>query len=325
MADLNELVRQNQGVTQNSKWNQQRRLEFIDFRLFSEGKINRKDLVAFFSISVPQASVDLSRYLELVASSEPPRKNLFYDRNKKYYVKTDDYLPIFTAVCSPDYYLHDLLALTEGRLAQNRNYFGYVPSVGTGCFVPPARNIRSNVLYNILEAIRNERALSITYLSGDTAKNRDYLLAPHALAWDGVRWHVRAYSYDMHGFRDFVLSRITKTSVPEIPAPRDRVPSAESHGHTEVNVSGQNDKHWFELVDLILRPNPELDEGRRRIIELDYGMQDGTTVYTCKRALLRYALAWLRLTEADRALPTERRELVLDNEQEVFRRLHSTT
>ena len=30
-----------------NKWNQARRLEFIDFRLSCDGKINRKDLVDF--------------------------------------------------------------------------------------------------------------------------------------------------------------------------------------------------------------------------------------------------------------------------------------
>ena len=64
-----------------NKWNQARRLEFIDFRLSCDGKINRKDLVDFFSISVPQASLDLSKYQEMVENSEPPRANLKYDRH----------------------------------------------------------------------------------------------------------------------------------------------------------------------------------------------------------------------------------------------------
>ena len=324
MQDLNELVKQTQRVTRNSRWNQLRRLEFIDFRLFSEGRINRKDLVSFFSISTPQASVDFSRYQELVAAAEPARTNLHYDRNKKYYVKTQDFLPLFPEVCSADYYLHDLLALTEGRLAANRNYFGYVPSVGSACFVPPVSNIRTEVLYNLLDAIRNERALSISYRSAESRDDQDYLLAPHALAWDGLRWQVRAYSYDLHDYCDFVLSRIVRTTVPEYPAPRDRVLPADGHGHMEINVSGHNDKYWFELVDLILHPNPDLTPAQQKMVEVDYGMHDGTVIYTCKRALLRYALNWLRLTEDDKALPAECHPLQLENEQEVLRRINNS-
>ena len=43
-------------------WGQERRLEFIDFRLLWEGRLNRADLTTFFRISVPQASLDLAKY-----------------------------------------------------------------------------------------------------------------------------------------------------------------------------------------------------------------------------------------------------------------------
>ena len=46
------------------KWGVERRLEFIEFRLFWEGSINRADLVEFFGVSVPQASKDLALYQE---------------------------------------------------------------------------------------------------------------------------------------------------------------------------------------------------------------------------------------------------------------------
>ena len=40
--------------TAANKWSRLRRIEFIDFRLCVDGKINRADLVSFFNISVPQ-------------------------------------------------------------------------------------------------------------------------------------------------------------------------------------------------------------------------------------------------------------------------------
>ena len=51
-------------------WGQDRRVEFIDFRLRWEGLLNRADLTGFFGISIPQASLDPAKYIAL------PPKNL---------------------------------------------------------------------------------------------------------------------------------------------------------------------------------------------------------------------------------------------------------
>ena len=47
----------------DSNWGRMRRMEFIDYRLFVSGTINRSALIKFFNISVPQASLDLTYYL----------------------------------------------------------------------------------------------------------------------------------------------------------------------------------------------------------------------------------------------------------------------
>jgi hypothetical protein len=47
------------------RWGVERRLEFIEFRLYWEGGINRSDIREFFGVSVPQASKDLSLYQEM--------------------------------------------------------------------------------------------------------------------------------------------------------------------------------------------------------------------------------------------------------------------
>ena len=49
MSDLENSSSDKKNVV--SKWNQTRRLEFIDFRLAVDGRLNRADLVAFFNIS----------------------------------------------------------------------------------------------------------------------------------------------------------------------------------------------------------------------------------------------------------------------------------
>ena len=42
------------------RWGVEQRLEFIEFRLFWEGGINRGDIIEIFGVSVPQASKDLT-------------------------------------------------------------------------------------------------------------------------------------------------------------------------------------------------------------------------------------------------------------------------
>ena len=55
----------------------EQRLEFVDFRLFWEGKINRADIIDRFKISIPQASKDLTLYESLAPG------NLEYDASGK--------------------------------------------------------------------------------------------------------------------------------------------------------------------------------------------------------------------------------------------------
>ena len=61
------------------RWGVEKRLKFIEFRLFWEGGINRADIVDQFGVSVPQASKDLTLYEEKAPG------NLIYDKSAKRY------------------------------------------------------------------------------------------------------------------------------------------------------------------------------------------------------------------------------------------------
>ncbi len=67
------------------RWGVEKRLEFIEFRLFWEGGINRADIMETFGVSVPQASKDLSLYEEKAPG------NLAYDRSEKRYFAASTY------------------------------------------------------------------------------------------------------------------------------------------------------------------------------------------------------------------------------------------
>ena len=69
-------------------WGTEQRLEFIEFRLFWDGELNRSDITERFAVSVPQASNDIAMYRELAPA------NLEYDSSAKRYVSTPSLGPV---------------------------------------------------------------------------------------------------------------------------------------------------------------------------------------------------------------------------------------
>nr|WP_272212334.1 hypothetical protein [Marinicella sp. W31]MDC2878249.1 hypothetical protein [Marinicella sp. W31] len=78
------------------RWGVEKRLEFIEFRLFWESGINRADIIDHFGVSVPQASKDLTLYEEKAPG------NLLYDKSAKRYMASPHFKPVFsnrTPIC----------------------------------------------------------------------------------------------------------------------------------------------------------------------------------------------------------------------------------
>ena len=71
------------------RWGVEQRLEFIEFRLFWEGHVNRSDLMEQFGVSVNQASTDLNRYIGFAPD------NMVYDKSARTYVRGPDYAARF--------------------------------------------------------------------------------------------------------------------------------------------------------------------------------------------------------------------------------------
>ena len=63
------------------RWSVEQKLQFIEFRLFWEGHVNRADLMDTFGVSLNQASGDLNRYIALAPD------NMVYDKSGKTYVR----------------------------------------------------------------------------------------------------------------------------------------------------------------------------------------------------------------------------------------------
>lgn len=248
-------------------WGQQRRLEFIDFRLYWDGRINRADLTEFFGISVPQASLDLARYQVLAPA------NVAYDRSQKIYVATPAFRPILVPD-GPARFLDDVLAVASGTQKEDAVFVGWMPPVG---LVPhPHRTISSKILLAVLRAIRDRLVLEVEYQSFNQTSPTRRLISPHAIAFDGFRWHTRAYCHTRTEFRDFVLGRVLGVRL-----------------HSNSDIDPQLDHSWCTFVDVKIAPHPDLTQAQRRAIELDYGMERGIAVLRVRSALLFYVLRQL--------------------------------
>lgn len=273
-----------------SRWGQERRLEFIDFRLQWDGRLNRSALTNFFGISVPQASADIARYQNLKPH------NMEYDRSLKVYVRRSEFSPAFP-VSHPSRYLNELLATATGVLPRDATFVGWWPSVAVAPL--PTRRLNVDVLAALLRAIRVHGGLRVSYQSMSRTEPTSRIITPHALAFDGFRWHVRAYCHSRNRFLDFVIARILDVEAEEAAGP-----------------GPEQDTEWREIVTLTITPNPGLSQAKQRVVELDYGMEHGELELRCRQALLFYSLKQLGL-DADAGAKPEAQQIVLKNRTEV--------
>ncbi|MGP1665441.1 MAG: WYL domain-containing protein, partial [Rhodanobacter sp.] len=105
-----------------ARWGQERRLEFIDYRLAWDVQLNRSDLTTFFGISVPQASLDLAEY----ARRAPD--NLDYDPRTRTYRASSTFHAAFPA-SDVERYLDDLARIAQSSGLPYGSFLGSHPAV----------------------------------------------------------------------------------------------------------------------------------------------------------------------------------------------------
>lgn len=273
------------------RWGVERRLEFIEFRLYWEGHVNRGDLMEVFGVSVNQASTDLNRYLELAPG------NMLYDKSERTYVRGDDFAPKFL---QPDAgrYLSQLHLLDQGIVERSDAWLGHLPEFEAS--PAPARGVDPTILRSILKAIENSDAIEVRYQSMSDPDPVWRWIAPHALGFDGFRWHARAWCLKDEVFKDFVLSRMLKE--------RGRKPS---------DIDPQTDSDWHKKVDLVVAPHPDLSDAQQVAVALDYGMKNGRTTLSVRSAMLYYTLRRLGLEVNSTAKWRQGEQIVLLNRAQV--------
>lgn len=282
-------MQKDESQDQALRWSVAQRLEFIEFRLVWEGRINRADIAERFNLTVQQASADLGLY-DVTAPN-----NMTYLRGLKTFVPAATFEPKFLRD-KADRQLLQLAAICAGLVEPRDTWFSSLPPMDA---VPmPLHQVDTKIVLVALEAIRGRKSVEISYQSMERPNAINRIIEPHALGHDGERWHLRAWCARNHDFRDFVLSRIE-----------------------QIEVSGAavsdplTDAEWNELIVLILAPNPGLGEGTRRVVAKEFGMERGRL-----RLKMRAALAWYTIKRLNldlTGLPPERQKLVLVNLDEV--------
>ena len=273
------------------RWGVEQRLEFIEFRLFWEGHVNRSDVMTQFGLSVNQASADLSRYIGLAPH------NMDYDRSRRTYVRQPGFKPVFDKL-DAGRYLAQLRSIADGILDQEDCWIAGLPEFASA--PTPARGVDPATLRSVVNAIRRFEAIEVQYQSLSNPDPRWRWIAPHAIAFDGFRWHARAFCLTDEAFKDFLLSRIL-----------------DIRGSRENDMAVANDHDWHTQVLLEIGPHPALSETQAKVIALDYEMRGGKAEIKVRRALLYYALRRLGLDVDPDARRPQDQQIVLLNASQI--------
>lgn len=102
---------------------------------------------------------------------------------------------------------------------------------------------KPEVVGTITRAIASGSAITICYHSISSGES-ERTIVPHAIVNYGQRWHVRAFDFQSHSFRDFVCTRIEHVS-------------SSDHVIDEAQTASADDQ-WQKQVSLELLPHPKL-------------------------------------------------------------------
>jgi hypothetical protein len=273
------------------KWGIRQRLEFIEYRLFWEGTINRKDLIDTFGVSVPQASADIKKYKENAPG------NIYYDKSLKRYLVTSNFSPVLGPIDAHSY-LSRLSMLSDGTIKKDETHMGFIPEYAV---VPSIeRAIDSNILKKIIKVLRAGNSINIKYQSMSRPSPVWRWISPHAFAFDGFRWHVRAFCELTNEFRDFILGRII---------------DAQNIKNSKINPA--DDFRWNHFVTVKIAAHPDLTPDQRKIIEKEYNMKDGVAELKIRAAFIYYVLLRFRLENKDDLRFLKNKNAVLLNYDEI--------
>ena len=274
--------------TESLGWSVTARLRFLEELAWWTGGVNRRDIVERFGISEQQASGDFTRYQELAPA------NLAYDKSGKTYRPTAEFKPVFFGPDSAET-LGQFRLIAENVIASDALTEGVTAAIAGAV----SRPVDPELLRIVLQAIRERRRMSAFYVSLASPDGKVRTIEPHAIVFDGFRWHARALDVEASGWRDFVLGRLSRASLLGAPS----------------ETTADDDADWQDMVQLTIAAHPGLSPAQRRLIERDYGMHRGKLVVTVRKALQFYTKLRLGLDLDGKARAPEDQHIVLVEER----------
>jgi hypothetical protein len=263
------------------KWDALQRLEEIERWLFWQGSLSRTELALKFRMSKQQTSAILKHYQQL----NPLKMKL--NGSTKRYLPDDSVANLFY---QPN--LTDLLMQAEPL------------DIAFVDFAIPSRRFPIEIARDLARAIYQQQSLEIKYHSQKDPAGLTRRITPHSFVNTSKRVHVRAWCHDAQDYRDFIVGRITETR------------SFDSPG------KGLNeDQAWHHEVALKLTPNPRLNAGQKKLIELDFDMIQGIHTLSVRQAMLPYYMELYTLWADHQITEPSYQPVVLANPADVLKYL----
>jgi len=281
-----------EGESDRLRWGVRRRLEFIDFRLFWNGRFNRSDMAETFGISAQQASADIAQYQAFAPH------NLRYDRTEKAYLRADRFSPAFIGE-TIERYLLQIVAIENRWMRPEDTWFDAFPPIEV--ITLGRRATDPAVLLRVLNAVRNRLEIDVEYSSLTGSVQQHRAIAPHALSHSAGRWYVRSWSREHNDFRDYNLNRINAVS--------DDRPAT---------IDPKLDFEWAHIINLVITPNEALSAARQAAVAAEHAMTDGRLVRPCRLRLSFYLMSEYNLDVEPGVLKPEKQQIVLQNREEVI-------
>jgi len=273
-------------------WYQKARLQAVETLANWTGRVNTTDIIRLFGVSRVIAQGDIHSYLKLAPG------NLSYNRQEKAYLPSSQFSPILSGG-----QLNDYLTLES---SEN----GYISTSDLVTLQPPALDISPSILRPIFSAIKQKLGVSVKYRSLNHPNGEKRRLFPHSLVNTGFRWHIRAYCENRQDFRDFNLSRMCSVESIEQARPE--------------TAYKENDASWQNNVNVILQPNPLLNEAEQNLIESEFKMTNKQLEIHISESLLPYYLQMFQVPTDETDDNPRQYRLVVKNLYDIKKYLFSS-
>lgn len=261
---------------------------FIELISYWEGRINSSHLQAQFAISRQQASSDIKHYCR----QQPG--NLHYDASRKAFTPQNGFSFAYINGEATEY-----LSWLDGQSRFARLVDTTLPYESLSL---PTRSVSAGLMRNLIQAMREQRAVEVDYVSLKNPDRSGRLIVPHHFVNTGLRWHLRAYCEKSKDYRDFVLSRFRGSGALE----EKKSPQG----------AGQ-DVAWNTEVTLIFRPDSRLNPAQKAVLINDYHMHDGQLLLKTRGCLVHYLVQQMQVNINMHAENPEAQQLVLANKADV--------